>query len=139
MPLEVAQQFHEAMKERYWVMEDWKNHIRRVGGDGDLLDNGFGRKMRCNPDRAYTQAPALVGQGATRDIIAEGILRLPQWLVPCIRAVIHDEIVFNIPVDRVDEAHEEIMNAMQFRFLDTIDITSGASKTGTRWSELYEK
>jgi DNA polymerase-1 len=139
MPLEIAQQFHEAMRQRYWVMEEWKGYVRSLGESGELLDNGFGRKMRCNPDRAYTQAPALVGQGATRDIIAEAVLRLPDYLIPCMRAVIHDEIVFNIPVDMVDQAHEDIMNAMQFRFLDTIDITAGASVTGTKWSDLYEK
>lgn len=139
MPLDVAQQFHEAMKDRYWVMEEWKTYIRGLGEEGVLLDNGFGRKMRCNPDRAYTQAPALVGQGATRDIIAEGVLRLPDYIVPMMRAIIHDEVVFNIPIDLVDQVHEDIMKAMQFRFLDMIDITSGASNTGTRWSDLYEK
>lgn len=139
MPLDVAQQFHEAMKDRYWVMEEWKTYIRSLGSEGVLLDNGFGRKMRCNPDRAYTQAPALVGQGATRDIIAEGVLRLPDYIVPMMRAIIHDEVVFNIPIDLVDQVHEDIMEAMQFRFLDMIDITSGASNTGTKWSDLYEK
>lgn len=139
MPLDIAEKFHEAMAATYWRMEEWKKQIRDKGGRGELLDNGFGRKMRCNPERAFTQAPALVGQGATRDIIAQGILNLPAYIVPMVRAVIHDEIVFNIPVEMVDQVHEDIMGAMQFRFMDRIDITSGASVTGTKWSDLYEK
>ena len=61
------------------------------------LGNGFGRLMRVDPERAYTQAPALIGQGTARDLMAEGILRLPVEVVPMLRCFVHDELVFSVP------------------------------------------
>src|SRR5690606_27506581 len=34
---------------------EWTGEVREFGGRGELLDNGFGRLMRCDPDRAWTQ------------------------------------------------------------------------------------
>jgi DNA polymerase-1 len=143
MDLKIAETFHQMMQETYPRLEEWKNEIRHQAEVGMLLDNGFGRKMKCSPDRAYTQAPALVGQGATRDIIAKGILRLPMEVVAMMKVIVHDEIVFSIPEDRYDETIEVILDAMQFEIQfnnnPPMQVTAGVSKPGLSWADVYEK
>ena len=143
MDLEIAMRFHAMMKETYPRLEEWKNEIRALAENGHLLDNGFGRKMKCNPERAYTQAPALVGQGATRDIIAQGILNLDMDLVGRMKVIVHDEIVFSLPEETWESDVERILGAMQFPVQfngnPVVQITAGASKPGKSWSDVYSK
>lgn len=138
VPYDIAEQFDKSMKEQFPVMAEWQAEVRALAEDGQLLDNGFGRMMRPNPDRAYTQAPALKGQGATRDILAEGILRLPWDIIKMLRVVIHDEAVFSVPENQVDEVTEAVLNAFQFEWKG-IQITAGASKAGKSWGAVYKK
>ena len=35
--------------------------------------------MKTDPKRAFTQAPALMGQGTARDLMMEAVIRLPLW------------------------------------------------------------
>ena len=56
---------------------------------GHNLDNGFGRFMKASPDRAYSQDPALMGQGTACDLMMEVVLRLPLSLVPQLRFRVH--------------------------------------------------
>ena len=51
--------------------------VRTKGEQGLPLANGFGRFHRVDQERAYTQSPALIGQGCARDLMMEGILRPP--------------------------------------------------------------
>jgi putative DNA primase/helicase len=135
---EVAQKFDQGMQEAFPGLMAWRQKVRALGEDGQLLDNGFGRLMRCDPKRAYTQAPALMGQGTARDIMAEGILRLPQEYVPWLRGVVHDEIVLSVPEARVDEAIERVTEALTMEFRG-VPITCGASKPARDWASCYLK
>jgi P4 family phage/plasmid primase-like protien len=139
--MELAQRFDDQMNAQYPVLCAWRNEVRERGKAGELLDNGFGRKMRCNPDRAWTQAPALMGQGGARDIMTEGLLRLvdraPEatgWL----RCVVHDEVVLCVPEDRVEEVKETVLDAFSFEFKG-VPITAGASKAARDWASCYAK
>lgn len=143
---ELAVQFDRRMRQAYPDLVEWQSEVRRVAGDGDLLDNGFGRMMRANPDFAYTQAPALVGQGCTRDIIAEGMIRTPVEFWPYMRVIVHDELVFSVPEKDHVEIAREIVKAMSFDLADvtggrlaSVPINAGCSKPGRNWSEVYEK
>lgn len=134
----VAQAFDQGMQESFPDLMAWRQKVRALGADGQLLDNGFGRLMRCDPKRAYTQAPALMGQGTARDIMAEGILNLPQEYVPWLRGVVHDEIVLSVPEARVDEAIERVTAALTMEFRG-VQITCGVSRPGRDWASCYAK
>lgn len=135
---EAAVQFDQRMKESFPRLVEWKDEVRALAGSGELLDNGFGRKLRVHPDWAYTQAPAQMGQGTTRDILAEGLLRLPSEIVPMLRVVVHDEIVLSIPKDSLDEVSRAVSEALTFEFKG-VPITCGASKPGVDWGDCYSK
>lgn len=139
--LELAQRFDDQMNAQYPVLCAWRSEVRERAAAGQLLDNGFGRKMRCNPDRAWTQAPALMGQGGARDIMCEALLRLvdrapeaTEWL----RCVVHDEVVLCVPEHRVEEITATVLDAFTFEFKG-VPITAGASKASVTWSGCYAK
>ncbi|MFH8805187.1 DNA polymerase [Streptomyces sp. NPDC017936] len=137
----VAQQFDDQMNSQFPGLCAWRTEIRERGKAGQLLDNGFGRLMRCNPDRAWTQAPALMGQGGARDIMCEALLRLvdmipeaTEWL----RCVVHDEVVLCVPDHMADGVKDAVLEAFTFEFKG-VPITAGASKAAWSWDACYEK
>jgi P4 family phage/plasmid primase-like protien len=140
--IETAEEFDRRMTESFPRLVEWRMQIRRQGERGELLDNGFGRLMAVKPDRAWTQAPALMGQGCARDLMMEGLLRMPAHLLPCLRAVIHDEVVLSVPEDRLDEYSADVVNALSFPWAPTwgehsVQIESDCSKPGRNWGEVY--
>lgn len=143
---ELAERFDAGMNEGYPTLCSWRTEVRARGEAGQLLDNGFGRLMRVDPRRAYTQAPALCGQGTARDILVEGLLRLPQEYVPWMRGVVHDEVIFNVPEDRAGECVETVTAALTFDLaevtggkLTSVPVTTGASRPGRDWASCYAK
>lgn len=137
----VAQQFDDQMNSQFPGLCAWRTEIRERGKAGQMLDNGFGRLMRCNPDRAWTQAPALMGQGGARDIMCEALLRLvdlipeaTEWL----RCVVHDEVVLCVPEHMAEGVKDAVLEAFTFEFKG-VPITAGASKASVTWSGCYAK
>lgn len=142
----LAERFDAGMNEGYPVLCAWRSEVRDRAGAGELLDNGFGALMRCDPRRAYTVAPALMGQGTARDIMCEGLLRLPDEYVPWLRGVVHDEAVFSVPEGRVEECIEVVTAAFTMDLaeithgaLTSVPIVAGASKAGHNWAQCYAK
>jgi len=138
VPAELAYQFDREMRVNFPGLVGWQEDVRAQASAGQLLDNGWGRKMRPDPRFAYTQAPALVGQGCTRDILAEGLLRLPVEFWPYLRVVVHDEVVLSVPEKDAEEIGREVVKAFTMEFRG-VPITAGCSKPGRTWAEVYEK
>lgn len=130
--------FFTRMAKSYPRLVAWKDEVRAIGQSGQLLDNGFGRKMRCEPNRAYTQAPALMGQGAATDIMKTALLRFPREFNPYLRVYVHDEIVMSVPEKDVDEIGSEIRKAMTFEWRG-VPILCDMSKPGRSWGEVSDK
>jgi hypothetical protein len=135
---ELVQKFDRSMRERFARLVEWREEVRALAGSGQLLDNGFGRMMRADPQRAHTQGPALMGQGAARDLMMEGMLRLPAEVLPMLRAQIHDEIVCSVPADQVTEVSRAVIDALSFEWRG-VPILADVSRAGTDWSKCYEK
>lgn len=135
---DVVHTFFEMMKKKFPLLCAWRDHIRAEGAAGHLLDNGFGRKMRCDPSRAYTQAPALMGQGGATDIMKEALIRLPDELRPYLRVLVHDEIVLSVPEEDADEIGREVERAMTFTWKG-VPILCDLSKPGKSWGDVSAK
>lgn len=135
---DLVMKFDASMRERFGRLVEWREEVRAIATAGHLLDNGFGRMMRADPQRAHTQAPALSGQGAARDIMMAGLLRLPGEILPMLRVQVHDEVVASVPLDRADEIATEIIAAMSFEWKG-VPILADRSPSGTNWSRCYEK
>lgn len=134
----VVNRFDRSMYERFGRLVEWREEVRALAASGALMDNGFGRLMRADPQRAHTQGPALMGQGAARDIMMTGLLRLPAEIRPMLRAQIHDEIVLSVPAGEAVEIGRAVVDALSFEWRG-VPILADVSKTGTDWSKCYEK
>ena len=148
VPYEVAEQFDAAMRVQFPQLVEWREEIRRKAASGQLLDNGFGRLMRPDPERAHTQGPALMGQGAARDIAMEGLLRLPREVYPYLRAFIHDEVVLSVPADDADEVERVVLEALTFEWRGVPILAETQTRKvdgrkvparGRNWGEVYAK
>ncbi|TFB53642.1 DNA polymerase [Cryobacterium tagatosivorans] len=114
----------------------------RADASRQVIANAFGRRMRVQPGKEYTQAPAHIGQGTARDLMMEGVLRLPEWLLPGLRAIVHDEIVLSVPEHRADEAEAAVLDALQFAYRIAPDAASvlvlaDRSDRGHDWADCY--
>jgi DNA polymerase I-like protein with 3'-5' exonuclease and polymerase domains len=135
---ELVRRFDSSMRERFPRLVEWQGEVRALAESGALLDNGFGRLMRPDPHRAHTQGPALMGQGAARDIMMTGLLRLDPRILPMLRAQIHDEIVLSVPVAQAEEVGRAVVEALSFEW-NGVPILADVSRPGTNWAMCYEK
>jgi DNA polymerase-1 len=137
------------MRAEFSRVVGWQNEVRELGENGVLLDNGFGRKLRVDPERAYTQAPAMYGQSTTRDLIAEGLLTLAATapeILPMLRVIVHDEVVLSVPRKDREEIARTVQSAMSRMWAPAgasipVSITAGQGKPfvfGDRWGSLYQ-
>lgn len=123
----------------------WREQVRAQGKAGQLLDNGFGRPLRVDPARSWTQAPALMGQGCARDLMMEGLLRLPAEVLPMLRAVVHDEIVLPVPVEIVNDVEQAVVASLSFLWAPPgagrpVQIEAGlGNHRGSTWGDVYRK
>lgn len=126
----------------------WQSRVRDVAGAGIMLDNGFGGRLRAEQQRAYTQAPALVGQSTTRELVAEGLLdlarRAPEML-PMLRVIVHDELVLSVPKSDKEECARIVQECLSRQWAPAgcsipVNITAGQGKPfvfAERWGSLY--
>lgn len=141
LDLKVCEAIAAAKERAYPRLAEYIGQVRDLGASGALLDNGFGRLMRCDASRAYTQAPALMGQGAARDIMCESLLRLDErapWMRDALRAVIHDEVVVAVPRERAEEAREVLRDAFTWEWKG-VPILCEVSAPGTSWADCYRE
>jgi DNA polymerase I-like protein with 3'-5' exonuclease and polymerase domains len=126
---------------------EWTQEVREQGESEGVLDNGFGRPLKVQLDRAYTQAPAQMGQGTTRDLMAQGLLDLafahPE-ILPYLRGIIHDEVVLSVPAKDATEIGRLVVKCFEREWAPpgasrTIPILADLSGPGTNWGNAYEK
>jgi DNA polymerase-1 len=135
---ELVKKFFAQMGRKFPGVTEWQSRARAQGQAGQLLDNGWGRKMKCDPARAWTQAPALQGQGCAADIMKEALLRMPSEFRPFYRMYVHDEVVMCVPKEDYEEIGHEVTKAMTFDYKG-VPILCELSKPGQSWGEVSAK
>lgn len=137
LDLAMVEEAHRNRADRFHVQQAWTEQVREQAAAGMLLDNGFGRLMRATPERAFTQAPALMGQGASRDVMCESLLRLDELsggiVRPYLRAVVHDEIVLSVPEAEAEHWQDLLREAMTWEWRG-VPILCDVSAPAYRWS-----
>lgn len=141
IPLDTCYAIQAAKSEAYPDLIRYIEETRAKAAQGELLDNGFGRLMRPDPERAHTQGPALVGQGAARDIVCTSLLRLVEMadddgrnVRPLLRGVVHDEVVLSVPEGEVSYWEDVLTRAFTWEWRD-VPILCEVSKPAYRWSD----
>lgn len=136
IPEEIIREFDASMRAQFPGVVAWKEAVVEEAQAGQLFDNGWGRRMRPDPERAYTTGPATMGQGCARDIMMRGLLELPEELAVRVRAIIHDEIVLTVPRSAAQGMSERVVEALSCTFRG-VPITAGVGPVGVSWGACY--
>lgn len=114
-----AKGFIDAYASTYAWVTLWQNKITEEGEKGHVT-NAWGRKMRVDPDRSFTQSSALIGQSTTREILYDGLLAIAESEHPeavrWLRMLVHDAIVLSIPKEDAEWGVPFILSKMQSVF-----------------------
>lgn len=100
--------------------------------------NDWGRRMRVERGREYTQAPALIGQSGTREIVCDALLGMDIPTLRRVKGQIHDALVFSIPRAQVDSWVRKITGYMETKFKpkhggQEIDFPVSHGPAGNSW------
>lgn len=101
-----ARDILDQMANAYPYLTRYKQQCYEFGQANGYIENSWGRRMPVVKERAYTQAPAQMGQGTTREVMGDAILRLirkGEYFIRSLRAIIHDELLLELQEDRVEE------------------------------------
>lgn len=144
LPLADAEQFCKGMDSQFRVLLAWQDRIRkRARRDGHVV-NEWGRTMRVEKGREFTQAPALLGQSGTREVLCDVLLRLPLPVLRRYKASIHDALVFSLPRKNVERHREWLKNAMTVHMKappkgQAMDIPAKVGPPGANWQVADHK
>lgn len=111
----LAQKFVDAMNHAYPGNKRWRAEAAKLGSTG-WVTNSWGRRMAVEPERSYTQAPGLLGQAGTREILCDGLIRIAKDNVNVIRwlvATVHDAVIWDIPEKDLEWAVPWITERME--------------------------
>jgi DNA polymerase-1 len=133
--------FFERRAEEFPRLIEYTNEIREQAKAGELLDNGFGRLMRADPSRYYTQAPALMGQGSAAELLKESerrLIRAAPEMRRNMKLTVHDELLVSVPAEHVRDAQRELRRAMTWEWRG-VPILCDVSEPGENWGVVSAK
>jgi DNA polymerase-1 len=147
-----CEQIIQNLKDGYPGLATWQEETKGQAANDGYSDTAFGRRRVLqginSPDwstRSYWERCALNTpiQGTAADILKLAMTRILSeltehpWLKPII--TIHDELLFEVPLDRVDEAVEFIKNCMEAQPLPAFEVPIVAEGAkGYKFGEMEE-
>lgn len=109
----------EAFNTSFEYLKRYKDEVVAFAEKHGYVLLPSGRRLVVDPDRAWTQAPGLMGQGVTRFIVSDALIKLARkgdyWL-RSLRAVIHDELLVELNQDTIKEDMEVVRESMEVVF-----------------------
>lgn len=139
LPVEVAKVFCDGMNKTYARLVKWQNAVRREAQRG-FVTSAWGRRLWVEKGREFTQAPALIGQNATREIVCDALLRMPPHILRRVKAQIHDEVIFSVPRRNWEECRDYLIKIMETEFEpprggQRIEFPVSSGPAGENWME----
>ena len=145
-----AQEYVDLYFDRYPGVKQYMDDIRKSASEKGYVETVFGRRLylpeinaRNAQRRQYAERSAINGpmQGTAADIIKRAMIRVHGWLEeeqPGARMImqVHDELVFEVPEDRVGKITERVVDLMSGAadLSVTLKVDTG---TGTNWDEAH--
>ena len=142
-----AAQFIQTYFERYEGVRRFMDETLETARKGQAVRTILGR-YRYLPDlrsanrQLRAQAERIAGntpiQGSAADLLKLAMVRLRAPVVPGARMIltVHDELVFEIPEDHVDEAKQRVKEAMEGVMQLDVPLVVDAG-TGKNWAEAH--
>ena len=139
LPYKEVKTFCEGMAKVFVRLVAWQNRVRKEAKMTGYVVNHWGRRMKVERGREYTQSPALIGQSITCELIKDALLRMPIPTLRRIKCQIHDALLASVPHDEVEWWCEHITGLMEARFHPEggmeIDFPVSSGPAGKSWYE----
>ncbi|MGV9364482.1 DNA polymerase [Amycolatopsis sp. NPDC003731] len=138
-PVAEAKLFLDNMNKAFRGVVAWQDAMVKFARRHGYVVNDWGRVMRVEKGREYTQAPALIGQSTTREIICDALLKMPLPVLRRVKAQIHDELVMSIPKKNIERHQAYVLNLMNYSHLpkhgkgQRIDFPASSGAGGATW------
>lgn len=139
VPLEDAKTFVDGMDKTFKKVVAWQNRVRKFAQRNGYVQNPWGRKMPVEKGKEFTQAPALLGQSGTREIICDAILKMSYGAVRSIKAQIHDALVFSVPRKDWEKYRDYLLSVIESEMNPKggqyIAFPAACGPAGENWQE----
>lgn len=118
----------------YPVLSRWAKGVEHSARKSGVYSKVWGRRLV--PERGYA-APNYTIQGTAAEVMKEGIFRLAeQQLLQYVVAVVHDEVVLDVPKDAAEQVTQQVSCVLEDRrFL--IPLTTEGTVYGQSWADGY--
>ena len=127
IPRKAAQEYIDLYFARYPGVKQYMESIREQAREQGYVETVFGRRLhlpeinsRNGQRRQYAERTAINApmQGTAADIIKRAMIQVDEWIgreAPEVRMVmqVHDELVFELPEERVEAVAEVVKGLMQ--------------------------
>ncbi len=145
-----AQEYINLYFARYPGVKRFMDETRELARERGYVETVYGRRLYLpeirssnHARRQYAERTAINApmQGTAADVIKMAMLAVDDWLredAPDIRMImqVHDELVFEIPEDRVQAAIDRIRDLMSGVAKLSVPLTVEAG-TGSNWAETH--
>jgi DNA polymerase I-like protein with 3'-5' exonuclease and polymerase domains len=118
LPVADMETFLRNRKRKYPKLYRWNERVIEEGRRG-FITTAWGRKLKVDPRKSFTQSPAQYGQNCTREIVTDALIRMArkdvrliQWLI----IQVHDALAFEIPEEHLVWAVPMIKDCMETWF-----------------------
>lgn len=101
--VEEMQIFVDRMNAEFRQVVAWQKKAQKFAREHGYVENLWGGRMLVEPDRMYTQPPALLGQNFTQEIINDALIKLPLRNLRQVKLTVHDALLASIPVSTLEE------------------------------------
>jgi DNA polymerase-1 len=139
VPFLEAKAFLDNLNRAFQGVVRWQNQVTEQADRDGFVVNDWGRIMPIT-GRAYTQAPALLGQSGTNEILATGLIKLPNRFIRMIKATIHDAVIFSMPRATLDRDLPFVIRCLSTTWKprhggQQIEFPVGHGTPGRTWKE----
>jgi DNA polymerase-1 len=145
-----AQEYVDRYFERYPGVADYMERTRKQAREQGYVETVFGRRLylpeihsRNNQRRQYAERTAINApmQGTAADIIKRAMLDVADWLAsewPEVGMImqVHDELVFEVPEQRVDAFAKAVADRMAGAAELSVPLRVDA-QAGDNWDEAH--
>lgn len=134
-----CKRFIGALNTLYPGVVAWQKRVTTRAQRFGVIVNAWGRRMPVEPGREFTQTPALLGQGATHELLCDGLARLDDRRLRQVVITVHDALVASIPRERLEEDLAYYLDKFAADWHPAggqkIRFTLGCGAPGRNWKE----
>lgn len=134
-----AEKFLANLARAYPKRTAWQEICTISGKLSGQVTSAWGRSLPVDVGRSYTQSTAQLGQSATRELLTEGLLRLPVRLLCRVIGLVHDAALFELEEGTVEEDMKIIKEAFNLTFHPpggiAVPFTMESGVPGRNWYE----